>query len=374
MRIAYILTSIGSGGTEHLVLSLADKMHKRGHHVLILVLSPQGASPWSTHLDVRHLQMTRRPWSALRGYLRAARTLRSFRPDLIHSHNFHGNILGRLLKLARPSVRVLSTFHNIYEGGPARMWAYSVTDRLSVGNVAVCRAVADRYIEIGVTSMRKCQVIPNGIAAHEFVPSPTRRMEMREQLATGERFVWLTAGRLAPAKGYPILLHAFAHVHTYAPFTELWIAGAGQDADTARLRAVAAKVGLCYSVHWLGLRNDMPALLDAADAFVLASAWEGVPLALAEAMAMEKYVVATDVGGVGDLIGDCGVTVRAGDAVVLAQAMLAAMRMPVEKRILLGRQARQRIVEHFNLETKALQWERTYEDCVRGTFGRSAAQ
>ena len=81
----------------------------------------------------------------------------------------------------------------------------------------------------------------------------------------------------------------------------------------------------------------MPALLDAADGFVLASAWEGMPLAVGEAMAMEKPVVATDVGGVRELVGDAGVIVSAKDPEGLAQAMLELMRRTSEARCALGR-------------------------------------
>jgi glycosyltransferase involved in cell wall biosynthesis len=75
-------------------------------------------------------------------------------------------------------------------------------------------------------------------------------------------------------------------------------------ASSTAVQALAADLG--NSVRWLGLRRDMPALLDAADGFVLSSAWEGMPLAVGEAMAMEKSVVATDVGGVRELMGDTG--------------------------------------------------------------------
>lgn len=370
MRIAFILTSFGIGGTERLVLSLAQRMQARGHSVLILVLCPQSASPWTTQIHVKHLQMTKRPWSVLRGYVRAARMLRAFRPALIHSHNFHGNLLARLLRLLLPSAQVLSTFHNIYEGGRTRMWAYRVTDLLGTGNVAVCRAIADRYIGIGVTPMQKCRVIANGIAVHEFVPSAARRSATRAELGAGQRFVWLAAARLTPAKDYPTLLRAFAHVHVYAPHTYLWIAGDSPGNYRERIRDMAAQLGLHASVRWLGVRQDMAALLDAADAFVLASAWEGMPLAIAEAMAMEKWVVATDVGGVGELLGDCGVMVRARDPLVLADAMLAAMRVPADKREQIGRQARQRVEQHFGIETKVDEWQSAYEECVAGGFHR----
>jgi hypothetical protein len=94
-------------------------------------------------------------------------------------------------------------------------------------------------------------------------------------------------------------------------------------------RGVAAnlrsELELRDSVRWLGLRRDMPALLDAADAFVSGSAWEGMPLAVGEAMAMEKPVVATDVGGVRELVGDAGLVVPAKDSGALADAMQATM-------------------------------------------------
>ena len=67
-------------------------------------------------------------------------------------------------------------------------------------------------------------------------------------------------------------------------------------------------------MRWLGLRRDMPALLDAADGFVSGSAWEGMPLAVGEAMVMEKPIVATDVGGVRELVGDAGAIVEAKDS------------------------------------------------------------
>ncbi len=113
-------------------------------------------------------------------------------------------------------------------------------------------------------------------------------------------------------------------------------------------------------VRWLGLRRDMPALLDAADGFVLASAWEGMPLVLGEAMAMEKPVVATDVGGVRELVGDAGTLVPAKDPEALAEAMLATMRQSREERARMGRAARERIVHQFSMDAAADWWEALY--------------
>ena len=89
-------------------------------------------------------------------------------------------------------------------------------------------------------------------------------------------------------------------------------------------------------VRRLGLRSDIAALLDAADGFVLSSAWEGMPLAVGEAMAMAKPVVATDVGGVRELVGDAGVLVPAKNPTALAEAMVAMMKRPTEERSAMG--------------------------------------
>jgi glycosyltransferase involved in cell wall biosynthesis len=161
-----------------------------------------------------------------------------------------------------------------------------------------------------------------------------------------------------PAKDFPNLLHAFARVRGEIPEARLWVAGEAAGAGSAAIQMQAAELGA--SVRWLGLRRDMPALLDAADGFVLASAWEGMPLAVGEAMAMEKPVVATDVGGVRELVGEAGVMVPAKNPEALAEAMLDLMRSTPEARGALGRLARERIAARFSIDAKADEWEALY--------------
>jgi glycosyltransferase involved in cell wall biosynthesis len=175
-----------------------------------------------------------------------------------------------------------------------------------------------------------------------------------------DEFVWLAAGRVAPAKDYPNLLRAFAAVLVANPAARLWIAGEALGDEAAAVQALANGLGLGNAVRWLGLRRDMPALLAAADGFVLASAWEGMPLVVGEAMAMEKPVVATDVGGVRELVGECGVIIPTKSPECLAQAMTAVMQATPEERCSLGHTARERIKGCFNMDAKAEEWEAFY--------------
>jgi len=351
MRIVYVLTSLGMGGAERQVLALAARMAERGHTVAIIVLRPRLSEEWATALDVIHLDMRRNPVSVFAGVMRARRFLKGFRPDLIHSHSFHANVVARLIGISLPA-KVLSTVHNVYEGGWHRMLAYRLTDFLSVRTTAVSGAAAERFVRLKAVPQRKCMVVTNGIDAAEFAPDQGRRVRMRVAMEAGESFIWLTAGRIAPAKDIPNLQRAFALVRAAHPATQLWIAGEGEP--------MAAQ----ENVSWLGLRRDLPALLDAADGFVLGSAWEGMPLVIGEAMTMEKPIVATDVGGVRELVGDAGVLVSAKDSRALADAMIALMEMPADDRRKLGEAARVRIKQGFSMEARAGEWERLYQDVI----------
>jgi glycosyltransferase involved in cell wall biosynthesis len=367
MRIAYVLTSLGVGGAERQVLMLAERMKARGHAVLLVVLLPRQPEEWPTTLDLVHLDMRKTAASFIAGIWKAHRVLRAFQPDLIHSHTFPANLTARLLRLLHPATPLISTIHNVYEGRWPRMLAYRLTDPLSCRTTAVSQAAADRFVRIKAVPARKCSVLTNGIDTAEFTPDAERRARVRQQMGARGEFIWLAAGRIMPAKGYPNLLRAFSQVRATIPAARLWIAGEAYGAEAEAVRALAAELGLDIYVRWLGLRRDMPALLDAADGFVLASVWEGMPLVVGEAMAMETPVVATDVGGVRELTGGCGVLVPARNPERLAQAMLNAMRTAPETCLAHGRAARERIESLFSIDVRADEWEALYRaELARG--------
>jgi glycosyltransferase involved in cell wall biosynthesis len=240
---------------------------------------------------------------------------------------------------------------------------------------AVSKAVAQRFVQLKAVSPQKCVVIANGIDVAEFVPDPERRLRVRATLelaAEGDDFIWLAAGRVTPAKDYPNLLRAFIQVRSQMPNAKLCIAGALADAEVHHAADGSESLIFCISpekdtrerVRFLGLRHDMPALLDAADAFVSASAWEGMPLAVGEAMAMATPVIATDVGGVRELVGDSGTIVSPENSGALAKAMIVTMQRSVEEREQIGRAARERLSRHFSIEASADAWEALYRELL----------
>ncbi len=364
MRIVYVLTSLGMGGAERLVLALASRMAERGHTLTVLVLRPPVAEQWAAAVPVVHLNMRRGPISFLIGLTHARRFLIEYRPDLVHSHTFQANIAARLLKVVLPSSVVLSTVHKVYEGGWLRMLRYRLTDGLSRQTTAVSQAAADRFIRLKAVSQRKCLVLTNGIDTAEFAPDSDRRSRIRAAMSVMSEFVWLTAGRIVPAKDIPNLLRAFAQVRAACSSAELWTAGEWPDESLKQssgpVACFVAGNALPDGVRVLGLRRDLPALLDAADGFVLASAWEGMPLALGEAMAREKAVAATDVGGVHELMGEAGVMAPPRDSNALAVVMLDVMQRKAEERPTIGCSARERIKKRFSMDIKSNEWEALY--------------
>ena len=361
MRILYILTSLGIGGAEKQVISLAQHMSAKGHTVAFLVLK-HSAEEWPLKLPVLRLNLARSPFSILRG-LRFARSFTSlFQPEILHSHTFPANLFTRMMRIglringAAPVV--LNTIHNVHEGGLHRMAAYALTSPCVDRVTAVSEAAAARFVRLHAVPKTKMSIITNGIDTNEFTPDTHRRNATRNRMQLGSSFLWLAVGRIAPAKDYPNLLRAFDALLQSHPQARLWIAGEGD--PQAVFAADPDLVSMKKSVQWLGLRHDIQDLLDAADGFVLASAWEGMPLVVGEAMSMGKPVVATNVGGVCELMGDTGTLVPSGDSKALSAAMLAMMQSDDIQKRRMSIAARERIAKFFSMKARAEQWESFY--------------
>lgn len=359
-----MLASLGMGGAEKQVLAVAGRMAGLGHSVTLVNLLPQASEEWPTTLPVIRLNLHKNPFSLIAAFIRARRILRSLKPDLIHSHSFHANMMARLVSPFAGRPAVISTIHNVYEGGWLRMLAYRLTDGLCAHTTAVSQAAAERFVRLKAVRAEKCTVVPNAIDISDFTSDAARRQSLRESLGADDEFVWLAAGRIAAAKDYPNMLQAFACVLESHPEAFLWIAGQGSEEQETQVRTQLAILGLGHCTQCLGLRRDLPALLDAADGFVSSSAWEGMPLAIAEAMAMEKPVVATDVGGVRELVGETGLLVPSRNPEALADAMLQLMRKSEADRLTIGRSARSRIQVRFNIESRVEEWETLYRSYV----------
>jgi glycosyltransferase involved in cell wall biosynthesis len=302
---------------------------------------------------------------ALRPLWRLARIIREWKPVIVHSHMVHANILTRVTRLLAPVPVLICSARSIQEGGRLRDWMYRVTDPLCDLTTHVCEAGAQRYIRERMVSPHKMRVVYNGVDTERFLPDGQVRLRIRREAEIGKQFVWLAVGRLEAPKDYPTLIRAFARVSAAREDTLLWIVGDGP--LRGQLEALSREMGLQLGVRFWGLRGDVSNLMNAADAFVMSSSWEGLPNALIEAQACGLPAVVTDVGGNAEIVvkEETGFIVPPKNPDALAEAMLRLMALPVEMRQQMGRLARQRAQENFCLERIISQWEDIYNELIR---------
>jgi glycosyltransferase involved in cell wall biosynthesis len=370
-RIAFLMTSARAGGAEVQVCRLALELASRGWAPYVIALSGDPADPAS---PMRDLPGAGIPTASLgmrpgrpnpRALFRLTRLLDHFRPAVLHGHLFHANLLARLASLCCPVPVVISTLHSLAEsprdssGTRLRDFAYRATGALVDRVTAVSQAVAERHIACRAVPRGKMEVVANGVDLKAFRPDPERRTHTRAALGVGDEFVWLAAGRLIWKKDYPTLLRAFS----IACPGLLCIAGEGP--LEGELRGLAAPLGA--RVRFLGARRDMPALLNAADAFVLSSVVEGLPMVLLEAAASGLPCVATDVGGTCEAVldGQTGLLVPPGDAQALGEAMERLTTLPATERAAMEAAARAHTAR-FDFTTIAAAWERLYSGLLMG--------
>ena len=353
MKILLVVTGLGVGGAERLVTGLADRFVADGHEVVLAYfLGEPSFLPADSRVRSVNLHLDRHPIGLLAGLWRLRRLIQEFRPDVVNSHLVHANVLARLLRLVTPMRRLVSSAHNTNEEGRFRMLAYRLTDRLADVSTNVSDEAVAAFIEQGALRCGRMVTVHNGIDIDAFSFDADGRNKIRSELAVEEEApVLLAVGRLWEQKDYPNLLTALAKLKAsgYAPI--LLIVGDGPLRD--ELAGMAVSLGVAEQIRWLGVRHDVQAFLSACDVFVLSSAWEGFGLVVAEAMACERVVVATDSGGVREVVGDVGCLVPPRDSDAMAEALEHALTISREKREQIRHLSRARIIERYSLQATA---------------------
>jgi glycosyltransferase involved in cell wall biosynthesis len=367
VRILFLSTSMGMGGADSQLLAAAQELQHRGHEVRIVSLTPLGPMGLESRalgIPTESLEM-RRGFPDPRGLLRLARMVRSWRPDVMHSHMVHANLLARALRLLVPVPALVSTIHNIYEGGALRMAAYRYTNALVDHMTIVSEAAAERFVRDGIVRKEILRVVPNGVDLDRMATPPAGAREtLRRELGLTEAFIWLAVGRFEIAKDYPNMLRGFARVRDAAPTAVLLLVGRGS--LQAETEALVDELGLRPSVRFLGVRNDVPAVMSAADGYVMSSAWEGMPMVLLEAAAAGLPIVATAVGGNHEVVveGESGFLVPPRDPEALAAAMLRLGALGESDRRRMGLRGREHIRAHYGVQRVADRWEELYREVL----------
>lgn len=359
MKVLLVITSLGVGGAEKVVTSLADQLVDLGHEVVIAYLTGEALTV-PKHDCIRLVNLKVNSARGLgSGYLQLRKIIKEFKPDVVHSHLVHANILCRMLRPTTTIPRLISSAHNSNEEGRFRMLAYRLTDQLTDISTNVSYEAVEAFIEQNAVRKERMLTVHNGISICDFIFSDEKRIQIREELgiASNEKLI-LAVGRLDDSKDYPNLLSAVVDLFSNYDHVKLVIAGDGLLLNS--LKEKTKLLGLEKKVTFLGVRTDIPSLMSAADIFVLSSAWEGFGLVVAEAMACNRVVVATDCGGVKEVVGDAGFLVPPKDPLALTNAIERALNLNADESIQLGKEARERVLEHYSLTAATEKWTNLY--------------
>lgn len=349
MKVLHVLNDLSSGGAERLVLELC---RRRAPDVEVAVATVAGLGPLADAFAAAGLPVLAggrpRKHLGVRALARLSRAMADV--DVVHTHLFAGDTWGRVavvlarLRAGGRAPVVVTTEHNVNRD---ETWQRTVKRALApVSDAIVCvseaAAAYTRDVEgIGASGGAGVRVIPNGIDLARFGP---------HRGGDGTRV--LAIGRRVPQKGFDLLVDALPDgMH-------LDLVGEGPwRVDHPRVR-------------YLGRREDVPALLAAADILAVPSRWEGFGLAAAEGLAAGVAVVASDVDGLREVVGDAGLLVPAGDRDAL-HAALARLAADPPLRAALGEMGRRRAQARFDIADTVHRYERLYRElalgCSRGT-------
>jgi starch synthase (maltosyl-transferring) len=362
--VSLVITDLDIGGAERALMALATGLDRRRWRPTVINLSRPGAlvDPLrSAGVTVESLDARRR--KPLQAITKLARALRRSKPRLVQSFLFHANVASKLAAPLAGHPWVVGGLRVAERRQGWHLKADRLTSPLATGSVCVSEGVRRFSLEVARLDPARLVVIPNGVD-----PSPIDQATAIDRAGLGipsDSFLTLYVGRLDPQKGLSFLLEAASKVCQARPDWHLALAGDGPLRESLPAQAETF-ASLSGRVHWLGRRDDVPALLKAADLVVLPSLWEGMPNVVLEAMAAGKAVVGTSVEGTEDLVlpEQTGWLVPPRESNPLAQALLEATADPARLNRF-GENARIRVEAEFTPR----QVVKAYENLWAGILG-----
>ncbi len=372
IRVLQLIDGMGNGGAEALLVTFAAGLDRQRFdlHLISLRHTPdQRLVRQVRALGVPVTQLHQRNAYDIPALLAIVRYIRRHRIDIIHTHLLAADIMGRLAGWLTGHP-VVSTIHNnrtdLDEEPRRRQWLERWTARLLGRRLVVVSELLREEITawFGLPPERVI-TIANGVDTERFRPRPGfDRAAVRRHLVGGDYPLITNVARLMPQKAQHHLIDAARIVLAACPDVRFVLVGEGPLRPD--LEAQAAALGLSDRVILAGFRPDVPDILAASDVFVLSSLWEGMPVALLEAMAAGCAAVATDVGGVRQVLRHevNGLLVPPADPPALAAALLRLCRDPAYTRHL-GQAGQAWATREYGMRAWVGKWESLYRRELR---------
>ena len=298
-----------------------------------------------------------RPHDDLRGLASLVGIARRFRPDIVHTHTAKAGFIGRLAaRRVRPRPAIVHTYHgHVLEGyfnAPVSR-AYRALEkglgRSSDRLIGVSEATVADLVRLGIAPRDRFKVIPLGLDLEPFSRLEDQaRAELRAELGVSDSEVLVSyVGRVVPIKRLDVMLRGVAAARGRGAKLRLAVVGDGQSRPA--LESLARELGIAATVAFLGYRGDLTRIAAASDIAALSSANEGTPVSLIEAGAAGRPSVASEVGGVSEVVTpETGILFPSGDHRAMGQA-LARLTADPELRGAMGGRARERVTHRYSI-------------------------
>ena len=390
LKILRIITRLNVGGPARHVTLLNAGLQARGHDTVLVhgaldegEASLEGAAITGGIRLAHHAHLGRRLSGVgdLQALAAVIRLVFHEQPDVVHTHTAKAGTLGRLAALIYNATRsrsrralVVHTFHgHVFEGyfSPLLNRFVRLAERgMAWGTDVVVTISTRQWHDIverfAIAPASKTVVVPLGLDLDPLTSIPAGAPSLRAAIgAAADDLIIGFAGRMVKVKDLPTLVRAFAQAQRAIPALRMVLAGDGPERASAQ--AIAADLGVCDRLHFLGWVKDLPRFYATVDIFALSSISEGTPVAVIEAMAAKRAVVATAVGGVPDVVesGVTGLLVAPQRPEALSDALVQLATNP-ERRLEMGRAGRARTLEMYSM--------RRLVDDIEGLYSTALAE
>lgn len=360
MKILHFVTGGFSGATQ-VAIDLCEAAKLTPEFTVKLVLRKK-SNTTQKHLEIlqaKGIDVEIVPgWAHWVTILRLRNICRQWQPDLLVAHGFSEHIWGRIAGWWGGVPHMVHVEHNSRERYTRpRLWLSKWLVKRTDAIVGVSEGVKSRLLELGFPS-HKCMAIPNGIKWHNF-------QDLHQPHWFSRKSAVLMAARFARQKDPLTLISAIDALSKRGVVVNLSFAGLGKQAVLDRCKRTTQQLGLSESIHFLGQVKAMPQLLLEHQIFVLSTHYEGMPLALLEAMACGCACIGTDVIGVREVIehGRTGLLVAEGDIHGLAGAIELLISEPQFAQSL-GQVARQSVQEKFTTKLMSERYAALFRSLV----------
>lgn len=374
IRILHVITGLGTGGAEMMMLKLINSLKFQTNTKVVVLMGKGSLSTEfeSLGIDVTYLRISPGGLPSVGAIAHLINISRNFRPDVIQGWMYHGNLAAWLVKKLSPGRTKLvwnvrqSLYALSFESIMTR-WIVRLTSFLSSSPDKIIynsKLSAQQHEEFGYSKKSRA-LIPNGFNLESFKPDRAARESVFKEFCLDSNApLVIHAARYHPMKDHATLLVAAKRVLERCPDANFLLVGKNVTIANPKLNLIRTDLCLENRVILAGKRSDLPRLFAAADMVVLSSAWgEGFPNVIGEAMACGKPCVVTDVGDSANVLGDTGYVVPPRDADALSSKIVELM--PDKSRLeILGANARRRVEESFSIERIAQMYLDLYQEDI----------